>query len=129
MGGEQSDGRAVLAEGGTTVGEPPAVMIPDDIGSPHMMGKAGNGVVRPLGNDGHDGLGLDDPGLTVFGGHLLDTHACAEEVIGITFLGHDGVVDHWGKGLRVDGGAHQERRHQDIKPFHTTRKLCGCHRP
>ena len=100
-GGEESDGRTVASEGGTAVGEPPAVVPFDDIRRPDVMGEAGNGVVGPLGDDGHDGSRLHRPGLAVLGGHVLNTHACGKDMPGAVFVGHHGVVDHRCVGLEV----------------------------
>ena len=98
--GEQADGRAVASEGGAAVGEPPATTILDDIRCPHMMGEAWHGVVRPFWDDRHHGVGFHRPGLAVLRGHLLDTHACGEDIIGTVFEGHHWVVDH--RRLRLE---------------------------
>ena len=90
----ESDGAAVLAEGGAGVVEVPLVVAVADVGCPGVAPIAGDCVLGPLGN----GFTVEDggfltPGLEVGRGHDAYAYASGEDVVAAVFTdGENGVV-------------------------------------
>ena len=92
-GREQSDGRAILVEGGTAVGKPPAPVPLDDIRGPHMMAEAWHRIVSPLRNDRHHRLRIHCPRRAVGGSHVLYAEPRTVEMPGALLTSHHWVVN------------------------------------
>ena len=92
---QQADSRTVLTEGRTTISHPPTSVPLDYIRSPHMVSESRHRITCPLRHHRHHGLRQYRPCLTVLGGHLLDAHPRAEQVVSTVLIRHHRVVRHW----------------------------------
>lgn len=104
-GREQTDGRGVLAEGGTTVSHPPAAMPTYDVRCPDVRLESWHTVAGPGGNIGEHAVAAHGPCLSVPGGHHADIATCIVGIVKAVLEGHDGVVDE-GFGGFEGGGVH-----------------------